>query len=176
MSLNIRKYWLDILAPVLRREQPPMIPQAVVVRHERVLMVQRDTPMLWELPGGSMMAGETPEETVVREVKEETGVEVRIDALLGWYQRTGFRAHVSPVYICRPIGGRLQAHNEDVLQVRYFSLSTLPRGQFPWYRPILETDLLSTDSRPLQRTQHLGPGVLLRCAGLDMACRLGLFS
>jgi 8-oxo-dGTP pyrophosphatase MutT (NUDIX family) len=43
-----------------------------------------------------MMPGETPEATVVREVQEETGVQVKIIELLGWYERTGFRAHLSP--------------------------------------------------------------------------------
>ena len=176
MGFDLQKYWSDIVAPVLRREQSPTIPQAVVLQEQHVLLVKRDNPMLWELPGGGMLTGETPEDAIVREVYEETGIRVKIVSLLGWYARTGFRAHHSPVYICHPIGGDAILHSEDVIQVRYFPLHALPRGQFPWYRPILQCDLLSSETRPLRRTQHLGIGTVLQCILLDLACRLRLLS
>jgi 8-oxo-dGTP pyrophosphatase MutT (NUDIX family) len=176
MGIDLQKYWSDIVAPVLRREQAPTIPQAVVLQEQQALLVKRDNPMLWELPGGGMLPGETPEDAIVREVYEETGICVNIVSLLGWYVRTGFRAHYSPVYICRPIGGELIPHSEDVVQVRYFPLHALPRGQFPWYRPILQRDLWSSEIRPLSRTQHLGIGTVLHCILLDLACRLRLLS
>ena len=176
MAIKPQKYWRDILVPILHRTQPPIIPQAIVQHQHQVLLVKRDNPMLWELPGGSMLPGETPEETVVREVQEETGIQVEIDTLLGWYNRTGFRAHLAPVYLCHPIGGNLTSNCEDVIQSRYFPLHALPRSQFPWYRPILVTDLLSREPRPLKRTQHLGLGIVLRCVLLDVASRLGWLS
>jgi mutator protein MutT len=39
----------------------------------------------WGFPGGALEPGETPEQAVVREVREETGVETRVDALVGTY-------------------------------------------------------------------------------------------
>jgi mutator protein MutT len=39
----------------------------------------------WGFPGGAVEPGETPEQAVVRETREETGVEVRVDALVGSY-------------------------------------------------------------------------------------------
>src|SRR5712691_7834971 len=101
MHFQFHKYWHDLLMPVLRQDRPPTVPQAIVIQDQQVLLVKRDNPRFWELPGGGMVPGETPEATVVREVQEETGVQVEIIELLGWYERTGFRAHLSPVYVGR---------------------------------------------------------------------------
>lgn len=176
MRFQLHKYWRDLLVPVLRQDRPPTIPQAIVLQDQQVLLVQRDTPRFWELPGGGMAPGETPEETVVREVREETGVHVEIVELLGWYERTGFRAHRSPVYVCRPHSGFPQPQDDDTVQVRYFPLHMLPRGLCPWYRVILQRDLLSPPPWPLHYIQHLGLRTVLHCIGLDLASRLGLLS
>lgn len=54
----------------------------------RVLMQRRgDAQGPWGLPGGAMELGETLEETAVRETREETGLDVRPDELLGVYTR-----------------------------------------------------------------------------------------
>jgi hypothetical protein len=55
MPLNLHKYWSDILRPVLTGESAPTIPQAVVLRDQDVLLVKRDSPALWELPGGGVL-------------------------------------------------------------------------------------------------------------------------
>jgi ADP-ribose pyrophosphatase YjhB (NUDIX family) len=174
MPFQLHKYWHELLMPVLRHDRPPTVPQAIVLWDQQVLLVQRDNPRFWELPGGGMAAGETAAETVVREVQEETGVRVEIVELLGWYERTGFRAHRSPVYLCRPDSGQPQPQDDDTVQAQYFPLRALPRGLCPWYRVILEHDLWSAQPRPLQQTQHLGLRTVLHCLGLDLASRLGL--
>jgi 8-oxo-dGTP pyrophosphatase MutT (NUDIX family) len=173
MGIQFHKYWYDVLLPIVCREHAPTIPQAVVLQHQQVLLVKRDNPALWELPGGGMLPGESPEETVVREVHEETGIAVEIVELLGWYARTGFRAHCSPVYICRPIGGCLRPHTDEASTVRYFPLHALPHGLFPWFRGILQHDIQNAAPRPLQRTQHVGVQTLLHCLALDLGGRFG---
>jgi ADP-ribose pyrophosphatase YjhB (NUDIX family) len=174
MTLRLRKYWSDILKPALAREEPPTIPQAVVLRDRDVLLVKRDSPALWELPGGGIRAGETPEDAARREVEEETGVRIEIVDLLGWYERTGFRAHRSPIFICRPLHASPRRPTEDVVDARYFPLTSLPRAIFPWYRSVLGTDMVVATPRPLQRRQHLGLSVVLECVWLDAGARLGL--
>ena len=52
---------------------------------ERILMTQREDNSRWCLPGGGMDPGESAAETCVREVLEETGLEVRITKLVGIY-------------------------------------------------------------------------------------------
>jgi 8-oxo-dGTP diphosphatase len=60
---------------------------AAVVRHGRLLAARRTTPAAaagrWELPGGKVDPGETPDEALVREVAEELGCTVRVD---GWIE------------------------------------------------------------------------------------------
>jgi len=172
--VNLRKYWVDILRPVLARVEPPTVPQAVVFSGESVLLVRRDNPALWELPGGSMHPGETAEQAARREVEEETGVCIEIVGLLGWYERTGFRAHRSPVFVCRPLHAHPPPPSDDVVDVRYFPLAALPRNLFPWFRPILDDAVTAGRSAPLERRQHLGALVVLQCAWLDLSARLGL--
>ncbi len=174
MVLQPYKYWRDIIAPILYREPPPTIPQAIVLRGQDILLVKRDNPALWELPGGGMLPDEMPEQTVRREVYEETGIHTEIVELLGWYERTGLRAHHSPVYICSPTGGQLHPQVDEAITVRYFPLTTLPRGLFPWYRSILSQDMLSPEPRPLHRTQYLGLWTVLHCLVLDLGSRMAL--
>jgi ADP-ribose pyrophosphatase YjhB (NUDIX family) len=173
MGVKLHKYWQDILLPIVRRDAPPTIPQAVVIQAQQVLLVKRDNPALWELPGGGIMGAESPEETVQREVREETGITVEVLELLGWYERTGFRPHYAPVYVCRPLAGSLRPHAEEALSVRYFPLHALPRSLFPWYKSILQVDLYSATPRPVQRRQHVGLRTLCHCLTLDIGSRLG---
>ena len=72
------------------RPRPQLCVGAVVVQDDRLLMVRRGRGPAageWSVPGGRVEAGETLAEAVVREVEEETGVEVVCDQLLGWVER-----------------------------------------------------------------------------------------
>ena len=132
----------------------PEIAQAVILRGDEVLLLLRTSPRAWELPGGAVEPGEAPEEAVVREVKEETGLEVRIDRLLGRYRRTGFRPHHSPVYVCRYVSGTVR-RNWESIRVQWFPVAALPRGLFPWYVPVIRDAARGVTHQGEQR-QHLG--------------------
>jgi ADP-ribose pyrophosphatase YjhB (NUDIX family) len=57
---------------------------AIVTDHAgRLLMVHRTDNDLWSIPGGAMDVGESISDAVVREVKEETGIEVVVVGLVG---------------------------------------------------------------------------------------------
>ena len=51
----------------------------------RVLLQRRGDSGKWGFPGGAVELGETPEETAVRELKEETGLDVEVESLIGIY-------------------------------------------------------------------------------------------
>jgi len=53
--------------------------------HERILLTRRTDNGRWCLPGGALEVGESVEETCVREVREETGLDVRVFRLIGVY-------------------------------------------------------------------------------------------
>ena len=69
---------------------------AVAVDDERLLLVRRRNPPAagsWSVPGGRVEPGETVGEAVVREVREETGLEALCGSLLGWVERIGEDHH-----------------------------------------------------------------------------------
>jgi 8-oxo-dGTP diphosphatase len=78
---------------------------------KRVLVIQRRDNGHWEPPGGILELGETFEQGVEREVLEETGVQVSVDALTGVYKNMR-RGIVALVYRCSIKAGHPRASNE----------------------------------------------------------------
>lgn len=99
----------------------------VVVHQNRVLLVQRGTEPLkgrWTIPGGLIDVGESLREAVIREVREETGLDVEpveLIELLDRIHRDGDRVryhYVIADYLCRVTGGTLGAAS-DAAAVRW---------------------------------------------------------
>lgn len=96
---------------------------AVVVDDEgRILLQRRSDSGNWALPGGAMDLGETFAQSVVREVKEETGFDVRIDRIVGIYSDPGHvfayddgevRQEFNICLACTITGGELAVSSES---------------------------------------------------------------
>jgi 8-oxo-dGTP diphosphatase len=101
---------------------------------ERILLVKRLTvPFIgyWALPGGRVEAGETVEQTVVREVKEETGLDVEIIRKIGEYREKGFKDGVeydySPAcFLVKPVGGDIRKQESEIEEIRMVNLKEIP--------------------------------------------------
>ena len=88
----------------------------VVIDRGNLLLVSTRSTGKWWFPGGRREAGESAEAAAVREVREETGVDVAVDGVLVtvenyWYDDTAAQAyHQQATYFrCRPLGGALSA-------------------------------------------------------------------
>lgn len=104
---------------------------ALVIRGGKVLLGRRaDAPYAgtWDLPGGFLEAGETPERALARELREELGGRIRLARFLGFFSETygpgGFPI-LAAVYRVRLAPGRLR-HGSDVSEIRWFSRRGLP--------------------------------------------------
>ncbi|HLZ55533.1 MAG TPA: NUDIX domain-containing protein [Ktedonosporobacter sp.] len=55
---------------------------AVVIDNGQILLIQREDFKVWALPGGQIEAGESVAQAAIREVREETGIEVELTSLV----------------------------------------------------------------------------------------------
>jgi len=99
---------------------------AVIVQDGKVLLVKRKYEPLagqWSLPGGAVEVGETLEACLVREMLEETGLEIRVGPVIEVFDRITHDDEgrvlyhfVLVDYLCWPTGGALTA-DSDVAEV-----------------------------------------------------------
>jgi 8-oxo-dGTP diphosphatase len=90
----------------------------------------------WGFPSGFAQRGETFQETIVREVREETGLAVRVGRLVEL--RSGFRYRVEAYYEAALVGGvdGLVLDHREVLEARLFPLDALPAAMPPLHRQL----------------------------------------
>jgi 8-oxo-dGTP diphosphatase len=91
-----------------------------------VLIERKNPPLGWALPGGFVDVGERVEAALIREMKEETSLEVAIESMLGVYSDPSRdeRFHtVSLVYVCKAQGTPIAA--DDAKAVHVISLEKL---------------------------------------------------
>ena len=106
---------------------------AIITREDgKILLQRRSDNGNWSLVGGLMELDETFEQTALREIREETGLEVKLDYLVGVYHNrhaqwpNGDKAHVvCAVYKASIISGEPRA-DEESLELRFFDPKDLP--------------------------------------------------
>ena len=110
---------------------PKVDVRAVIFKGDKILMVRETIDGKWSLPGGWADVGLTPSEVVVKEVKEESGLEVGAEKLLAVFD---MKCHPHPpeiyyvykfFFLCRKIGGVL-ATGIETSEVGFFGLDDLP--------------------------------------------------
>ena len=171
---GIHWYWSFYFRPTfLGQRQRWTVVQGIVLENDRVLLIKRTTPRVWELPGGGIEDEEEPATAVGREVWEETGVEVRVERKLGVYQRLGFRPHDGIAFVCTPIAGRPRNASDETIEVRFFPVDRLPLGLLPWYREVIR-DALDVPAPPRTRRQWLGPTAVFASVAIVLGEHLHL--
>ncbi|WP_405010987.1 NUDIX domain-containing protein [Kitasatospora sp. NBC_01539] len=125
-------YINDPNAPVANSVVPSVV---AVVQDDggRVLLIHKTDNGLWALPGGGHDIGEFVADTVIREVREETGIDVEVVTVTGLYTDPGHlmayddgevRQQFSICFRARPIGGDLRT-SEESKEVRWVNPADL---------------------------------------------------
>ena len=113
---------------------PLLAVDAVILFGKGIVLIKRQNPPYqgcYALPGGFVEAGERAEEAVLREAREETGLEIELLGLVGAYSDPGRdpRGHVvSLCYLARG-AGELRS-GSDARSAEVFSLQALPAIAF----------------------------------------------
>lgn len=165
--------WWGLVSPRIGAARPLSIAQAVVLRQagprREILLTMRADLFGWELPGGTVEGDETPARALVRELREETGLEIAVERPVGDWVRTGFRPHTAHVLRARVVGGVLRPSHETP-RVRWFDVSRLPDSLFPWYRAPIERALV--DGLPMIAVREFqGGAAVLRAMRIDLVMR-----
>ena len=112
-------------------DNPAPTASALVVRDGALLLARRAREPLagrWDVPGGFIDPGEHPAETVRRELREETGLDVEVGEPVGIFTDVYGEGGVSTLnlfYRARVLGGR-ERPADDVSELRWFPLDDLP--------------------------------------------------
>ncbi|NOT92493.1 MAG: NUDIX hydrolase [Ferruginibacter sp.] len=108
---------------------------------KKILLVKESTDGNWSLPGGWADVGFSPKETVVKEFKEETGLDISVQRLLA-VMDTKMHAHppqpfyvYKMIFLCKAISNKINK-GFDVLDVQFFDINNLP--------PLSEERILKT--------------------------------
>jgi len=135
-SNSINETYLTIRRAVGGHDPLIIVGASAFIRvDDRVLLHRRGDNGMWGAPGGAMELGERIDQTVVREVREETGLEIEPIRLVGVYsdpQWTATYPHGDIVQVfvahfeCRAIGGALEADGVETIDLRWFPLNNLP--------------------------------------------------
>jgi len=103
---------------------------------QMILLIKRDTVPFkgyWALPGGRAELGENVEQAIVREVKEETGLDVTVVRKIGEYHEQGVQGGVEYDYypacfLMKVVGGELKRQESEIQEIQLFSFEDIPQN------------------------------------------------
>ncbi|WP_017470441.1 NUDIX domain-containing protein [Amphibacillus jilinensis] len=111
---------------------------AVIILNEenQVLLQKRADVGRWGIPSGHVEIGETVSEAAIREVKEETNLDIKIKKLIGVYSEPDSQTFVYPngkavhfittCFLAEIKGGELRCNSNESLEIKFFGLHVLP--------------------------------------------------
>ena len=114
---------------------------AIIKNEQGEILFQYPGGEYWSLPAGAIELGETPEVAVIREVWEETGLQMQIKGIKGVFGGKDFRhtyenedqvEYIVVVFECEVIEGELKAIDGESLKLQYFSAHKKPKLALPY--------------------------------------------
>ena len=118
--------WMQALASRIIRPLFQVFSVAVIFDADKRILIVKTTYNRfhpWGLPGGSLEYGETAEESLLREIWEETNLDIKIERFL--FAKTFAPDRVGLYYLCKITGGEFRP-SDEVSELGYFSPDDLP--------------------------------------------------
>lgn len=114
----------------------------------RVLLLRHDYRRVgqWGLPGGWLKAREGVAEGLARELREETGLIIKVGEPVAAYRAPDV-PRLDLVFRCQITGGRMQL-DDEIAAAGYFALDEMPADMYPEQRALIRRVLLGEDSLP----------------------------
>lgn len=94
---------------------------AIVLNENDELLLIKGPRRGWEMPGGQVEEGESLQAAAIREVKEETGIDIKIEKFCGVFQNVE-GSICNTLFLAKPIGGK-ETTSPESLEVAYFPIS-----------------------------------------------------
>lgn len=98
---------------------------AFVVKKNQILLLKNTYQYYWALPGGYLKKDESFQESIEREILEETGLKVKMDRILK-VKTVQNKPVLNIILICHVMKGILKVDQKEVQEARFFDLNNLP--------------------------------------------------
>lgn len=125
----------------------PSVTGIVYDSSDRILLVRQRDGAIWSTPGGVIEPDETPADAVAREVREETGLVVQPQRILGVFGGPQFvvrypngdeTQYVMTVFDCKVVGGNVRPNTDETTEARFVAADEFNALEAsPWTRDVL---------------------------------------
>ena len=102
----------------------------------KILLVKRGTVVFkgyWALPGGRVNKGEYVEQVAIREVEEETGLQIKINSKIGEYHEVGIQDYIeydyqAACFLAKSIGGKIRRQEREIEEIKLVNINNIPKN------------------------------------------------
>lgn len=125
--------WLRWIISYLVSEKFIVGVSAFVIKDKKILLLKNTYQYYWALPGGYLKRDESFKESIERELKEETGLEVNMDRVLQ-IKNVLHKPVIDVLILCKTVKGEIKVDGKEVNEAKFFDINNLPLENMPKFQ------------------------------------------